>query len=141
MLALSSSICLIYKNNFINYLYRRVQNQQKSCFISDLVTLPKDCNIPKESFYYFKDIVSEDQEDILFKYFNELFKNRKYQGVHWDNVISRYREIELVPDLIIDRDVYNIMVQVKRSINKVFGKEIDFLPIHVIDLAPKGLIG
>jgi len=61
-------------------------------------------------------------------------------GNHWDNVITRYREIELneavTPDIVKE-----IISRVKGTVFQCLGTRPALLPVHIIDLAKDGFIG
>ena len=129
-----------------------------------IVKSPIGSIIPTDSFYLENDFISETQEDLILDYISKILRNKKYQGnyyiyiyiyiynlylktihffyegTHWDNVISKYREIELQEN-DTPENISVILNSCKDKINNILKKDLDYLPVHVIDLAPKGFIG
>lgn len=50
---------------------------------------------PKE-FYFMMDFLSIDEENVLADTLSKQFRKKSYEGSHWDSVITRYKEIELL---------------------------------------------
>ena len=82
-----------------------------------------------------EDAISEEEEQVLISYLHSRFKNKKYQGAHWDSVITRYREVECVH---VPAQVQMIVENVQDIIQDVMGENFKFLSPHAIDLAAKG---
>lgn len=127
-----------------------------------LTILPNASKIPNDSFYYMENVIEAAEESILVSYLQQKLKNRKYTQMHWDSVITRYlikyylinfilqflnfktvyrryREVEMQDDLPVE--ISAIISNIKRTISSIYGKELVFLPPHVIDLAADGFIG
>ena len=96
---------------------------------------PESTEIPAKSLHLIENAVSEEEEQTLINYLHNRFKNKKYQGAHWDSVITRYREMECVH---IPEDVDKIVLKIQDTINEATGKDFTFLNPHAIDLAEKG---
>jgi hypothetical protein len=94
---------------------------------------PPSSKIPKNSFFFTKEAITIEEEEMLIEYLDSKLKSRKYQGSHWDNVISRYREIEL-QDSDLTEELRIILNNVKNKIDAFFDEKIHYLPAHVIDL-------
>eukprot|EP01036_Dinobryon_divergens_P028314 gene28314-37245_t len=89
-------------------------------------------------------VINEKEESILVGYLSSLLSRKKYQGNHWDDVISEYKEIELqrksaTPDVlaIID-NIQNVIAKSQEHAATKFRAE--FMQPHVIDLAGNGHI-
>ncbi len=54
-----------------------------------------DASFKKEDLLLFNEIISEQEANILIHSFKSRLDRRKYQGSHWDRVITNYREIEV----------------------------------------------
>lgn len=91
------------------------------------------------SLHYIEEAISIEEENILLSYLHGLLKNKKYQGAHWDNVISRYRELELTEAVLPDT-IKPIISSLKVKIECCLKERVNFLPVHVIDLAKTGFI-
>ena len=96
---------------------------------------PQSTEIPANSLYLIEDAVSREEEQILIDYLHSRFKNKKYQGAHWDSVITRYREAECTH---VPQNVNNIIRKAEEIIQDVTGENVTFLNPHAIDLAAKG---
>jgi alkylated DNA repair protein alkB family protein 7 len=67
-------------------------------------------------------------------------------GNHWDDVIKKYKEIELnhsdLPEVLnqVIKRVQNILSKEFQELKSCHSTEINFLPVHVIDLHEDGNI-
>ena len=84
------------------------------------------------------DLISKDEEAMLFQYLDPIFKRKKYQGKHWDSVIAYYKEIELET---ATADVSALLDRVRATIrDKLCDEDIAFIPPHAVDLDRAGVI-
>mmetsp|Transcript_11683 Transcript_11683/g.17559 ORF Transcript_11683/g.17559 Transcript_11683/m.17559 type:complete len:217 (+) Transcript_11683:17-667(+) len=90
------------------------------------------------------EVLSLSNESTLVKYFTEILKRKKYEGNHWDDVISQYKEMELQKSSL-PVEVENILSVLRNKIIDSQKKSDDpcignFLEPHVIDLSKSGHI-
>ena len=66
-------------------------------------------------------------------------------GDHWDDVIARYKEIEVDITSTGSSDAPNNIKQTLQNLQGLIeqcqGEKFEFLPAHVIDLSQEGYIG
>lgn len=104
-------------------------------------------SIHNNNLIYIENIITKNEEEELIKFLNPLLLKRKYESNHWDNVINKYKEIELLINIknskiIIPENVINIINNVKLIISEHTSlKNNDYLHPHVIDLDDDGNIG
>jgi len=91
------------------------------------------------SFVYSEECLTTKDERVLLDAFEKPLRRRKYEGSHWDDVISKYKEIQ-VEESAYGPDVSIIIEKCKTLIARFVNKDIIFLPPHVIDLASDGSI-
>jgi alkylated DNA repair protein alkB family protein 7 len=91
------------------------------------------------SFMYAEECLTTKDEKVLLDAFEKPLRRRKYEGSHWDDVISKYKEIQ-VEEAAYGPDVSSIIEKCKTLIARFVNKDIIFLPPHVIDLAADGRI-
>ena len=93
--------------------------------------------LDETDFELITNIITKEEETELVNECNILFKRRRYQNGHWDDVILKYKEIEKTLE-----QWENPMVL--ESLQKVHGflpTTLVYLPkVHVIDLASDGYI-
>jgi hypothetical protein len=91
----------------------------------------------------YPEVISRDEEETIVKYLTPILARRRYEGNHWDSVISKYKEIELIKSYRIPPQVQSTfdrlldLIREKCQLEKIS----TFLPPHVIDLAEDGHIG
>lgn len=97
-------------------------------------------SIPVGSFFIVEECITTDEENYLISELNPIFSKKRYQGNHWDDVIYKYKESQIVLDttsfpvrMIFER----LMDTIKVKCNK---PEISMLAPHVIDLHKDGSI-
>jgi hypothetical protein len=97
----------------------------------------------KDFLEVYNEVISRDEEEMIVKYLAPILARRRYEGNHWDAVISKYKEIELI-------NSYRIPPQVQSTFDRLLDlirekcqleKNSTFLSPHVIDLAEDGHIG
>jgi len=91
---------------------------------------------------YLENAVTAAEEETLVRYVAPLLMARRYEDGHWDSVISKYKEIELVPSqsppevrALLTRLAERVMAEYEH-------KPVlqSMLPPHVVDLAAEGSI-
>jgi hypothetical protein len=92
-----------------------------------------------ESFRIIHEAIDIMHEEKVISYINPLFKRKRYEGDHWDSVISKYKELQLPRDA--DQHIGHILTNCTNMIDKEFDKKYNYLPVHAIDLAKDGFIG
>lgn len=90
-------------------------------------------------------VITEEEEKALIAYLDPLLRRKRYEGNHWDDVITKYKELELPSSIPIH--IASILDPLRALISdryKEFGgtcSAVTFLPPHVIDLDSNGYIG
>eukprot|EP01031_Cornospumella_fuschlensis_P037160 gene37160-45102_t len=92
----------------------------------------------------FHEIITVDEEAVLMKWIDPIMKRKRYEGNHWDDVISKYKEVDSSwhkpPD-----NVYAILNKIEGFIKENMyirnEESLKFISPHLIDLAPEGSIG
>lgn len=110
-------------------------------------TAPSSSSTPKNRLSLFYDVITPQEEEKVLAYLTPLLAKRRYEGAHWDSVITRYKEIELHPPF--DSQATNAYEEVENILNKVRNNireqcqepDLKFLSTHCIDLASDGHIG
>lgn len=92
------------------------------------------------SLHFFPDVITEDEEKDILLSLDKALARRKYEGDHWDHVISKYREIEITKQ-IMSPVLYTVSNRIKDLIMNVTQRKEQFLPLHLIDLSSDGSIG
>ena len=104
-------------------------------------TIQKTGLIPK-FLTVIPNVVTEEEEILLLDFIKPKFARKRYQGNHWDSVISKYKESELDLDNIQSESLLIVMNRIKSCL-----REITQLPNmriqtpHIIDIAHEGFIG
>ncbi len=70
----------------------------KKYLVSEMITRCRRCFASVASpIPVFYNVFSSSNEEKLIHYFsNSIFNRKKYEGDHWDDVIHKYKETELV---------------------------------------------
>lgn len=91
----------------------------------------------------FPEIINRDEEAQILKYLQPILATRRYEGDHWDSVISRYKEIELSKNYRFPAEISDIFDRIRDTIRQQcqLPTSSPFLQPHVIDLADDGSIG
>ena len=93
-------------------------------------------------FIYIEDAVTKEEERMLCDAVEPLLKNRRYEKGHWDSVISKYKEIELLPSSM-EPPVRSILRRLAEQVLTLYnhGPTLEtLLPPHVVDLDADGSI-
>lgn len=125
----------LYNKNYSRSFARIVFRMNSAINYENVVILSK---YPSE-FFFLKDCINCDEENLLLNAFAKPLKRRKYEGNHWDDVISKYKEIQVI-ETNYQPEVQDIINKCKTIVSKALKKEINFLPPHLIDLAQDGQI-
>ena len=100
---------------------------------------PKNAKLSERSLEILPDLISEREENLLIESFAPLL-NFRYQGTHWDDVIVKYREVEL--DVHQNPLWLEVTGRIHEAVKRQQGRpNLAFLPPHVVDLAADGHIG
>lgn len=128
-------------------------------FLSSL--LPQATDVSKQLVSRLEvhhEVITEVEEQLLLKFLQPVLAKRRYEGSHWDSVITRYKEIDLAhylprSDAPLSSDNSTEIANQVREINGVLEKveafvrrrceydDMKFLSTHCIDLASDGHIG
>lgn len=85
--------------------------------------------------------ITVDEEKVLEKYVYPKLRRKRYEGDHWDSVISKYKETE-ISTIGDDHAVTKIVEGVQNFIKNIVGSsKMVLLPPHVVDLSADGCIG
>lgn len=96
-----------------------------------------------------ENVIDAEEEAVLIKIVSQILARKRYEGNHWDDVIVKYKEVDLGshlkrlnqtdPDMVI---IQSILTRLKDRISKELQRNsIPFQSPHVIDLASDGWIG
>jgi hypothetical protein len=101
----------------------------------------------KNRLSLFYEVITPQEEEQIMAYLTPLLARRRYEGSHWDSVITRYKEIELHPPLdsnvlIKYEAIDKILDKVREHIRQICEEpDLKFLSTHCVDLASDGHIG
>jgi hypothetical protein len=76
----------------------------------------------------------------LIQYVTPLLDKKRYSKSHFDDVISLYREKELIHELVPPH-IESIFGKLRRILTDSYGKHVQMMAPHVIDLHKDGHIG
>ena len=86
-------------------------------------------------------IISECEEEAIIRFVQPKLQRKRYEGDHWDSVISKYKETEMslinVPD-IVSQSIERISGVIRES---TAAHDMTMMPPHVLDLSAEGFIG
>ena len=108
-------------------------------FNVNIAITPTDSVLPDGCLHVHYNAISESDEKVLYEFLDPILSKRRYQGDHWDDVISAYKETEInfppPPNIqiIFDKQINYLRTYRKNKIKIIFP--------HVIDLDPNGHIG
>jgi len=91
---------------------------------------------------YIEQAVTKEEERLLCSAVEPLLKSRRYEKGHWDSVISKYKEIELLPSSM-DPPVRSVLRRLAEQVCTLYdhGPTLEtLLPPHVVDLDADGSI-
>lgn len=87
------------------------------------------------------DFITVAQENSLERFVAPKLRRKRYDGDHWDSVISKYKETEMSMTKD-DDEVTKIIEDTQNFIKNTVGpSEMVLSPPHVIDLSADGFIG
>lgn len=87
------------------------------------------------------DIISENEEESILEFVKPKLQRKRYEGDHWDSVITKYKETEMSSTKVPD-SVNNVIKRLSDIIKESTGESLmQILPPHVLDLAADGYIG
>ena len=94
-----------------------------------------------QQFRIVQNIITPRQAKIITDHLDKVFKRKKYEGNHWDDVIVNYKEIELT-----SRNTTNEIDSILKPVQELIQKETrtshkTYLPVHAIDVSDDGKIG
>mmetsp|Transcript_22905 Transcript_22905/g.23135 ORF Transcript_22905/g.23135 Transcript_22905/m.23135 type:complete len:317 (+) Transcript_22905:333-1283(+) len=101
---------------------------------------PSTSQIPENSLYITSNIITEHEEELLMHMLTPHLSKKRYQGNHWDDVITKYKEYEL-QQKDYTPEIQSIFNRIQDHIKTVVRSPLCFLPPHVIDLHANGYIG
>jgi hypothetical protein len=91
------------------------------------------------------DVISPEEEQVVMQYLTPLLAKRRYEGSHWDSVITKYKEIELHPPMSASpahEQASAVFDKVRHKIRRLCDDpDMQFLSTHCIDLSKDGHIG
>jgi hypothetical protein len=85
--------------------------------------------------------ISDLEEEAVAQFVQPKLQRKRYEGNHWDSVITKYKEAEM-SSLSAPEAVSQILDRVGDFIRKVTDSpEMVILPPHILDLSADGFIG
>ena len=87
------------------------------------------------------DIISESEEAAIVSFVQPKLQRKRYEGDHFDGVISKYKETEMS---VINAPgaISMAMERIKGVIRETTGvHDMAMMPPHVLDLSAEGFIG
>jgi len=103
-----------------------------------------NANIPvnclEHHLQVYQNVIDAAEEKQIVDFLNPVLARRRYEGNHWDDVITKYKEIDLAKYPIPDQ-IQSIFDKIRNHIRKEVSFEKEFLTPHVIDLSKDGHIG
>lgn len=88
-----------------------------------------------------EDFLSSAEHDAIVRLIDTTLIRRRYGNSHWDSVIESYKETELGDSSSWPPELCNVIARAQNAIDQKIGKQLKYLPPHVVDLSPKGYIG
>lgn len=111
--------------------------------LNDWIDLNGNLDFPTHDFKLWPEFITEEEEGSLLEECDRKFKGRPYEDAHFDDVIHLYRELQasrLHPSSLLCK----IQTRLRSHIQSAIGLEeekIQWKPLHVLDLSPRGHIG
>ena len=97
---------------------------------------------PHASLLYVQDVITVAEEQALLAYVDPMLNARRYEKGHWDSVIAKYKEIEIVPSQS-PPEVRALLRRLAEQICQAYEHRpslAEMQPPHVVDLAADGFI-
>lgn len=136
---------LMYK--YCNHITTRFSSSVGTPTLSssiDSCTSASSDELKAKHLQLYHDIITKDEEELLLLHFDTIFNRKRYEGNHWDDVIQKYKEIELNHNQTsIPIDVNRIIAKISDIIKSNCSDSIPdmlLLSPHVIDLHSEGEI-
>lgn len=82
-------------------------------------------------------VVTFEEEERLVKQIDFWMTKKRYEGGHFDKVITNYREMQKQIRFFSEENK-RVLLRIKESF---FSPEVQVLPVHILDLAEDGVIG
>ena len=87
------------------------------------------------------DAITEAEEEAIVNFVQPKLQRKRYEGDHWDSVITNYKETEM--------STINMPLAVSTAVNRVSqfirnaagSPDMIMMPPHVLDLSADGFIG
>ena len=87
------------------------------------------------------EIITEAEEEAIVLFVNPKLQRKRYEGDHWDSVISKYKETEM--------SLTKMPTEVSRAVERITSliryttgfNQMAMMPPHVLDLSADGFIG
>ena len=87
------------------------------------------------------DAITEAEEEAIINFVQPKLQRKRYEGDHWDSVITNYKETEM--------STINMPLAVSMAVNRVSqfirnaagSPDMIMMPPHVLDLSADGFIG
>lgn len=96
----------------------------------------------KSNLIYIRDVITREEEELICSFLEPILKRRRYEKGHWDSVISKYKEVELISTQT-PTQIRNILNRLSEQIISYYDHKPSLqmlLPPHVIDLDANGFI-
>ena len=87
------------------------------------------------------DIITKAEEEAIVRFVHPKLQRKRYEGNHWDNVISKYKETEMSA-ANMPTEVLCAVERITSLIRDATGfNQMVMMPPHVLDLSADGFIG
>jgi hypothetical protein len=87
------------------------------------------------------DIISEKEEESILEFVKPKLRRKRYEGDHWDSVITKYKETEM-SSTNVPNSVNDVIKRLSDLIKDSTAQPMmQILPPHILDLAADGYIG
>lgn len=113
-----------------------------SCLAHNKRVVAKVNKIYPNSLFFFEEVLDEGTEkDIIVELDKRYLRRKRYEGDHWDDVIRKYKEMELREKISFRlKNDHDIITAMEAKICENLEQKVSFLVPHVIDLDAEGYI-
>jgi hypothetical protein len=132
---------LIIVSSAQHFRFHKVLHRFKMKLVEKGIHYLKNYRDIKKFLLIVPDIISENEEEKILEFVKTKLQRKRYEGDHWDSVITKYKETEMsstnVPDSVND-----VIKRLSDLIKDTTAQPMmQILPPHVLDLAADGYIG
>lgn len=135
-------------NNDTHHHQQHHQQYQYDMKYVNTIYAPSDFDVSSAVVY--PNVITNDESNIIIKELISLLKRRRYEKGHWDSVIIKYKEIELIQQQhnnvnTTNEILHDIIYRIRNDIlipnhtnDNNSNSTTNWLPCHVIDLHVDG---